>query len=49
MKRKLQTVYKNLKNVRNFLLHSISKCLIDDNDIIPVVKYVQDANIRSLK
>ena len=34
IKRKLQTVYKKLKNARKFLLHSISKELTDDNDII---------------
>ena len=34
IKRKLQIVYKKLKNARKFLLHSISKELTDDNDII---------------
>ena len=34
IKRKLQTVYKKMKNARKFLLHSISKELTDDNDII---------------
>lgn len=34
IKRKLQAVYRKLKNARKFLLHSISKKLTDDNDII---------------
>ena len=34
IKRKLQTVYKKIKNARKFLLHSISKELTEDNDII---------------
>ena len=34
IKRKLQTVYKKMKNARKFLLHNISKYLTDDNDII---------------
>ena len=34
IKKKLQTVYKKLKNARKYLLHSISKELTDNNDII---------------
>ena len=32
--RKLQTVYKKLKNARKYLLHSISNKIIEENDII---------------
>jgi len=34
IKKKLQTVYKKLKNARKYLLHSISKEFTDNNDII---------------
>ena len=36
--KKLQTVYKKLKNARKYLLHSISKKLTDENDIIVTEK-----------
>ena len=38
IKRKLQTAYKKLKNARKYLLHSISKKLTDENDIIVTEK-----------
>ena len=34
IKKKIQTAYKKLKNARKYLLHSISKELTDNNDII---------------
>ena len=36
--RKLQTVYKKLKNTRKYLLHSISNKLVNENDIIVTEK-----------
>ena len=36
--KKLQTVYKKLKNARKYLLHSISKKLTDENDIVVTEK-----------
>ena len=52
IKKKLQVVYKKLKNARKYLLHSISNKIIKENGkikgftkyqhTIQVVKYVQD-------
>jgi len=36
--KKLQTVYKKIKNARKYLIHSISKKLVTDNDIIVTEK-----------
>jgi len=32
--KKIQTVYKKLKNARKYLLHSISNKIINENDVI---------------